>query len=184
MSQFPAFTAKNGPAANCQPAVAETLRKYTKKLPPQMIEFWKESGWCSYANGLIWIVNPEDFADLIEDWDVPKGSIVFGRTAFGDLFLWSEKQVQYLFVHQSSVGEMTDDIETFMDMMLCNSSYKGDGLMGKQFQKIVRRLGPPAIDECYAFVPALALGGDGDTNTVERVKLREHLGILAELAKG
>jgi hypothetical protein len=184
MNQFPKFLTKNGPAIDCTPATATVINKYAKTLPAPLIEFWKERGWCGYANGLIWLVNPADFADVLEDWDVPKKSIAFGRTAFGDLFLWAEKQVQFLFVHHGRITEMTDDIEMFVEMMLCNDDYLENGLMGKQYKKLVKRLGQPGPDECYAFVPALALGGKGDLATVQRVKLREQLAILAQLHEG
>jgi len=184
MSNLDEFVTKNGPALDCESAKASVIAAYKKKLPEALIEFWKESGFCGYAEGLVWIVDPTKYSDLLTDWDVPKGSIVFGRTAFADLMLWAEGQVQYLFVHHGRIAAITDDLELYINSSLTSDSYLDKALMGREFKKVVRRLGRPAADECYAFVPALALGGSGKIETIQKVKLREHLGILAELVGG
>ncbi|WP_442787264.1 T6SS immunity protein Tdi1 domain-containing protein [Flavobacterium suncheonense] len=36
-------------------------------------------------------------------------------------------------------------------------------------------------DECYTFVPALALGGDEKITNLQKVKIKENLEILAQL---
>ena len=54
-------------------------------------------------------------------------------------------------------------------------------LKASLFERARELLGPPERDECYAFEPALALGGPGTLETIRRVQLREHLGILAQL---
>jgi hypothetical protein len=47
----------------------------------------------------------------------------------------------------------------------------------------LHRLGSPERDECYAFASALALGGAGTSDTLQKVKLREHLAFLASLVR-
>jgi hypothetical protein len=56
-----------------------------------------------------------------------------------------------------------------------------DVLDQKLFQKARKKLGPIEYDECYGFEPAIALGGPGTLSTLRRVKLREHLSLLAQL---
>lgn len=185
MSQFPEFTKKNGPGANCRSATPESIQAYRDKLPAPLIEFWQEEGWCSYAGGLLWIVDPSEFEAVLEDWLEPlDGGVAFGRTAFGDILLWMNGEVQYLHVHYGKVAAITTSIEFFLDSSLTADDYLDVVVNRKLYRKVVRRLGPPNADECYAFVPALALGGPGTPDTVERVKLREHLGFLSQLVRG
>lgn len=41
--------------------------------------------------------------------------------------------------------------------------------------------GPLPPSECYGFFPPLAIGGEASLESVQRVKLREHLDILAHV---
>lgn len=66
---------------------------------------------------------------------------------------------------------------------LCDKEIAEKILRVSLYQEAVARLGPPARDECYAFEPALALGGPGTADTLRRVAVREHLGILAQLIR-
>jgi hypothetical protein len=50
------------------------------------------------------------------------------------------------------------------------------------YRQALPRLGPPARDEVYAYVPTLALGGAEDASALQKVKLREHLSFLAQLS--
>ncbi|GAB1545475.1 hypothetical protein NUACC21_81510 [Scytonema sp. NUACC21] len=47
----------------------------------------------------------------------------------------------------------------------------------------VTRLGQLSPDECFAFVPAIALGGSETIETVQRVPIQEHLALLAQLVE-
>jgi hypothetical protein len=53
-----------------------------------------------------------------------------------------------------------------------------DGL----FSPTLHELGPLQSDEMYGFVPAIALGGPGTLNTLQKVKSIEHLTFLSQLS--
>lgn len=38
--------------------------KYRKIFCERLISYWKEEGWCSFKNGLLWIVNPDEYDDI------------------------------------------------------------------------------------------------------------------------
>ena len=42
------------------------------------------------------------------------------------------------------------------------------------------QLGEPAYDECFGYVPLLALGGPETVEHLQKVKLREHIALIAE----
>jgi len=65
--------------------------------------------------------------------------------------------------------------------LLCDPEIREKILRAPLFEKALPLLGSPSRDECYAFEPALALGGSGDLETIRRVKMREALGVLAQL---
>ena len=52
---------------------------------------------------------------------------------------------------------------------------------GKFELKAIEKYGSLNYDECYTFVPALALGGDEKIGNLQKVKIKENLEILAQL---
>ena len=184
MSPFEHFAEFNGPAIGCAKASDTALNTYTGRLPEALIEHWLESGWCGYARGLIWIVNPLDYETVAGRWldaSVVHSPVIFGRTAFADLFVWSDQGVSVLNVHYKRLTVMADDIEGFFEYGLCRRKYLKHGLLGDLFTTALPVLGPPNSDECYAFVPALALGGPGTVESLRKVKALQHLDLLLQL---
>src|SRR5688572_32328451 len=110
MSRFQDFEAEYGPAENREIPTAETVAKYEGRLPAELLEKWREVGFCSYGKGLLWLVDPEQFADVIDDWaEVRDDSepVVFLRTAFAHLYYWQNGAVFSLDVHRGSLSEVT-----------------------------------------------------------------------------
>ncbi len=183
MSQFENFEKVFGPPLECKkPAEAELLA-FANQLPAELIEHWKDPGLCTYGGGLLRFTDPRQFAGILEEWldPKPKAAHVFLRTAFADLYFWDEGFAYALDVQYGRVSQITDKIELFYDHALCDERVIERSLRRGLYQQAVGRLGPPAEDECYAFVPALALGGPGTAESLQKVKIREHLDILRQI---
>ncbi len=186
MNYFTEFQKTYKTSIDCKVAENKAIKHYQDKLPVPLIEFWKTNGWCGYAEGLIWTVNPSDFHDTLKNWVKSPSdnfAIVFVRTAFGDLFLWYKGIVYYLNIQNGKITSITNDIFEFFDDFLCRENILKKVLKQDIFQDAFKNLGQLKFDECYAFVPTLALGGSGEIDTLQKVKLREHLGLLAQLIR-
>lgn len=182
MSQFEDFKHEYGSPENCVTPGEDVFRTYEGALPKELLAHWREVGWCSYGKGLLWVVDPMQFSDVIDDW-VDLGDtkpLVFLRTAFAHLYFWHNGSVYSVDVLRGSLSEVTKGIG-IMFTLLCDPEIKEKILRASLFEKALPLLGAPARDECYGFEPALALGGPGTLETIRRVKIREHLGILAQL---
>lgn len=183
MTAFSEFNKKHGAGTSCTPAPQDIIDTYQNRLPAPLLKEWQESGWCSYSKGLIWLVNPSDFREVVEDWlDPSEDALVFGRTAFGDLFLWRNNEVQFFSTQYAKIVNLTGDITLFFEYSLCSKIFLNDALDHKLFLKALKQLGQLEQDECYGFEPVLALGGSGEIDTVRKVKLREYLGLLSQVA--
>jgi hypothetical protein len=182
MSVFEDFEKEYGPAEDCLAAGEEVIKRYQGRLPGELLDLWREAGWCSYGKGLLWVVDPGQLADVIEDWIEPSESetLVFLRTAFAHLYFWRDGSVYSLDVHHGNLSQVTDDI-ALMFTLLCDPEIKAKILRASLYGKAAARIGRPNRDECYAFEPALGLGGSEAIETVKRVKLRENLAILAQI---
>lgn len=184
MSQFPDFEAEYGPAQDCVIPDDDVLRAYAGTLPQELLDQWREVGWCSYGGGLLWMVDPKQFAGLIDEWVEVQGGepLVFLRTAFAHLYFWHDGAVYSVDVQRGGVSQVTKRIAR-MFSLLCDPEIKEKMVRASLFRQALPLVGPPALDECYAFEPALALGGPGTVDTIRRVKIREHLAILAEILR-
>jgi hypothetical protein len=94
---FEVFIDEFGEATHRVEVPVASIEKWRGKLPDQLLTNWQEEGWCGYANGLFWTVDPDDYEDIVDEWleDIPLEQLdafhVIARTAFGDLYLWGEK---------------------------------------------------------------------------------------------
>lgn len=183
MSVFEDFEREFGPPEDCIQPDEETISSYREKLPQTLLEMWREQGWCSWGNGLIWITNPAQLSDVLEEWADLAGmaSLVFLRTSFGHLYFWRDGWVFSLDVHHGSLSQVTQDM-ALMFTLFCNPAMKMRILQVDLHNETVQRLGRPSRDECFTYEPALALGGTGGSETIRKVKIREQLGILAQVA--
>lgn len=182
MSSFDKFKQKHGPPSQCRKVSAASRAKYAGKLPDELLAEWEQFGWCAYSDGLLWTVNPDDYEDILPDWlDDADGAYVFLRTAFGGMYYWNGSEASYIDVLFGGVWPLFPTLEMNLDEMLCDDTYLDDVVRRREFEQALPRLKPPAWNECYSFVPAIALGGAIDANNLERAKLREHLAILSQV---
>jgi hypothetical protein len=184
MVQFERFKKKHGRPFDGEPVPAETFDLYAGKLPNELFEEWRQSGFCGYGDGLFWTVDPARYDDVLADWLEPAAAPsahAFLRTALGGVFFWNGEDIQYLDPIECDVSMCVDRMDTFFDEQLCNSRYLENVVRVDLFKKALPKLGKLAKDECYGFLPPLAMGGPGTLETLKRVKLREHLALLAQV---
>ncbi|MFY9478471.1 MAG: GAD-like domain-containing protein [Aquabacterium sp.] len=193
MDQYFEFFLENfGPAIDRRDIAPEVLERFKGKLPNQMLAYWTEHGWCGYADGLFWTVNPEDYEPVLDAWlgdtsFVDEDALhIIARTAFGHLLIWGEKSGFTLqlfapgsYVITQETATQKKDLEfssqTFFSVQKMRP-FEFDG----RFKAALQRLGRLSRDEMYGFVPALALGGAADVTHLEKVKAVEHLMLLAQ----
>ena len=96
-THFKWFLDKFGEPTTSTPVTNEALQKFKRRLPSRLLEYWQEYGFCGFMDGFFWIVDPDDYEDVLDAWIddtfiVETDSFyVIGRNAFGDLYLWGEK---------------------------------------------------------------------------------------------
>jgi hypothetical protein len=112
----------------------------------------------------------------------PTNAYAFMRSAFGHVIYWDGENSQLLDVLDGVVAELAFSMNLTFNGVLCENSYLEAVLKQDLFEEALPKLGAPQRDECYGFHPAIALGGSGTADTLKKVKLREHLSLLAQLA--
>lgn len=192
---FSIFLETFGDPVGHQPVPPSALDHYQGKLPNRPLGYWQEHGWCGYGGGLFWLVNPQDYEDVVAYWlsgthfEARDTYHLIARSAFGDLYLWGEDtgsvltiaayHSRYLDGAYSSGDEERDNKIHGLLMWLMTECIYFDDL----FEPARERLGTLAADEMYGFVPALMLGGSDSLERLEKLKAVEHLVLLAQLSE-
>ena len=178
-----------------------SIEKWRGKLPDQLLTYWQEEGWCGYANGLFWTVDPDDYEDIVDEWleDSPLEQLdafhVIARTAFGDLYLWGEKtgastdvscSIHVITALSKDLKRKLKDPDFYARTFFSNKSPDHCDLNDESglplFARALKKLGPLAPDEMYGFEPAIVLGGKMQLENLAKLKLDVHLTILRQLA--
>lgn len=196
-----------GPAIKATMPTNETLELFKGKLPERLLEYWQEYGFCGWGDGIFWIVNPQDYHEILQTWlegtefaeREKNGSdsyYVIGRGAFGDLIVWGRTSglsikinSNFGMIFPSDYSDKLRERGEERSIELFFATMRKEPLDQKSvdekplFEQALKNLGPLEADEMYAFVPALALGGVNKLENLQKVKAIEHLNFLAELGE-
>jgi hypothetical protein len=198
---FEYFISKFGEPTHRVEASPSAVEKWRGQLPDQLLAYWKDEGWCGYADGLFWTVNPSDYEDLVDEWlaDSPLEQIdafhVIARSAFGHLFLFGESTGMGVsicpLIHcitalqrdllRKDVAELDRQARTFFSLKKPSYCDLQDESGEPLFKRAFETLGALAQDEMYGFEPAIILGEKMKLENLHIVKLDQHLTILRQL---
>lgn len=199
---FEVFIEEFGEATHRIAVPEEKIEKWRGKLPDQLLKYWKAEGWSGYANGQFWIVDPEQYEDILDEWLDSTGLQtidtfrVIARSGFGTLHLWGERTGDSVSVMCSthsiicSTSDLKKDvrdpdqgIRNFFGHRSVEDEDMKDVARKPLFEKARKKCGDLGFDEMYGFEPALVLGGEVNLKNIVKVDLDIHLTILRGLAE-
>ncbi|WP_214226659.1 T6SS immunity protein Tdi1 domain-containing protein [Pedobacter sp. B4-66] len=180
---FDAFFEKYPEYVTIQLPTEDVLNSFKGKLPAQLTDFWKAYGFGIFMKGYLKVVDPSEYQQAFDEaYDNKNSEIVFGVTAFGDFLTWTGDAIRAVYFKNGgdSIIESGDDLEWFFDMDLADEGFLRDNLDDRNYLPAKEMLGELEFDECYGFVPLIGLGGAGKVDHLERVKIKEHISIIAQ----
>jgi hypothetical protein len=168
-----------------EPLSDDVLSRYADKVPPEIMELWQYGGVGSYMNGFFWVVNPDHFEAIVDEIYIPfkQPCIVVARDAFGDLFVWEKDRVKFINIRHAYTEVIGRDLQIFFNNIAVGWDHFSGRLKAKSFSEAAQKLGPLEYDECYGYVPILAAGGGETIESLKRVKLKEHLSMIAQFGR-
>lgn len=168
--------------------------KYANKAPKELIALWQEVGLGIFGDGLFRIVPPNDYQDFVDTYIKNKEKyfeylLPFMTTAFGDIFVWvkdifqNREYVIFINVRNGDWNIVTSRMDLLFSLYIVSEEClkRNFDLKVSDFSKLVDRLGLPAEDECYGYVPALALGGSKSLKNIQVVKMLPYIDIIAQM---
>ena len=160
---------------------AALIQEYREQLPEEMITVWEKYGFGTFLNGYLKVVNPNDYAQLLKDsYFFGKESIAMFVTAFGDVITWrKEGAVDIVFYRYGTDDVMLTRFELFFKLLSKDPTFAKHFFATDKYNEAVEMHGPLAYDECFGYVPILAIGGKETADHLKKVKIREHIALIS-----
>ncbi len=157
------------------------LEKYRALLPPKLISLWQDQGFGTMAGGYLKVVNPEDFEEQLKEVYSPvyKNPVVMFATGMADLIIWENNYTILLNLRHGLSKVIESGFQYFLEDVL-DKDFVNDELDGAQYFEARERSGEPAFDECFGYVPLLGLGGAEEVKNLQKVKIKEHISLIAQ----
>ncbi|KIO76587.1 hypothetical protein TH53_14185 [Pedobacter lusitanus] len=163
----------------------ELVDKYAHILPASIITLWRTKGLGKYNDGLIEVINPDDFQDTLERTLGRKALnyVPIAISGFGDLFYYrkltvTDEDVCLFDPHYNQVETCVWSLVDFFNGYLCDDDIIAEVLRKDLFNASLKKAGGLKKNEIYFFVPALALGGSENIEHVQKGNCQTHLSIL------
>jgi hypothetical protein len=168
----------------------QTIIQFEEILPKVLLDFWEEFGFGNYADGLIKVINPEEYNDSLYEWlgkkDISRVPILV--TAFGDIFFYrklsaDEEDVSFLDIHYRKIDVCVWSLIDFFKSYIVDKGIIKEVLREKLFKKAASKNGNITFDEIYYFVPALIMGGKEDIKNIDKGNGIVHQSLLFQMGK-
>ena len=161
------------------------IRKYSGKIPQVLMDIWREYGFGAFFGGYLRVINPDDYMDILKD-SYFRGdlSIPVLVTAFGDVITWEEgKYTRIVRYRYNDFELMIGRFELFLKLP-SDKGFLRRFFTLEDYAQAVEKCGELADDECFGYVPLLALGGKEDVEYLQKVKTKEHIAVITQLTGG
>ncbi|QEO15135.1 DUF1851 domain-containing protein [Agromyces intestinalis] len=166
------------------PISDETIARYAGQVPAEVAETWRRYGaGVVGADGFFRLVDPARAAEMLDGvLGFPEGATVLFTTALGDLIA----HVNGLFLVVKARWGAIDVIEglSFDELVarIEDPAQRQSAWEWEPYPAARDRDGVPGFEECFGFVPLLALGGPNTADHLQLGGLWEHLALIVRLA--
>ncbi|GGS42518.1 hypothetical protein GCM10008961_37160 [Deinococcus knuensis] len=161
---------------------------------PVIRRMYDEYGLCTSRDGFFRVIDPEEWQEPYMPWfrlmrDEGDGEIFEGpelypfmTTAFGSAYVFADLEGEDLvgYVDVTSNFNVMGGVRWLFKRNLEDSIFYQYNLYGGLYEELSPVEPPLQPDECFGFLPPLALGGVDTREGIHRVQLREHLDLLAQ----
>lgn len=164
------------------PASREVAIPERLQIDADLRSFLSVSNITSFSNGFLRTLNSDELLALFSVWRwAGTSTFIFMRTAFGGLFCKNKSSYYFFDPTSNDLVNLTNDLNFVLNIALCDRQTLDNAFFFNLYKRGSKLKGVPQEDECFAFVPALKLGGKKSVENLEIVKLKEHLYLLSQI---
>jgi hypothetical protein len=166
------------------PISDETIATFAGQVPDGVVDLWRSQGAGFVGgDGFFRVVDPARAAEMLAGvLELPEGATVLFTTALADVI--AHVNGLYLVVKARwGAIDVVQDI-TFDQLVahLEDPAQRQAAWEWEPYPAARDRDGVPGFEECFGYVPLLALGGSPQPENLQRAGLYEHLAVIAQLA--
>ena len=179
-------------------APKEVIEKYKNMyqgqsyFPEELIWIWENMGFGVYEDGFLQIVNPDEYEFVFEYIDkLLEPTVVWGVTALGDLLVWEgndnwtiapDEGNRYSFIDITKLEKKVrgKKISVFLNIILHDKEDLIGDFSAKSYFQVKDQLLKLEYDQCYGYVPALALGGTKSNKNLKVVDTKSYIDIIGQ----
>lgn len=171
------------------PIAREHIERYGPLVAPEIAEMWTTLGTGIANDGLLRVIDPAWVDGFLSHLVTTTTAMVpVFMTAFGDVIVSQQGTFNVIFTRYGSFDTFAPAESAYLPAVFRvindpSPTYLAKVLRSAHYQAAAQRLGIPEINECFGHVPLLSLGGPDIPDTLQRVKVREHL-LLAAAMQG
>ena len=163
----------------------DVIEKYQNQVPAELLQIWQEDGLGTFLDGYLKVINPDDYLELLQDsYFRGEISIPIFATAFGDIITWEKNEFLGIIKYKDGTFDIFLENLSLFIKFLPDKSFTDDYFDIPLYKKAVAKHGQLAYDECFGFVPLLALGDFKDVDHMDKVKVLEHIYLMYQLTGG
>ena len=191
------FIATHKPSPKNTRASAETIAFYRGVLLDSLLELWQTTGFGFYGDGLIQVINPDDYKEILWAWllrDEDMTRLPIALSAFGDIFYYrnlndednedddeTHEDVSFLDPHTPESGCTVWSLNDFFNEWICDSEIIEKFLDKDMLKAATEKHGELEENQIFTFVPALKLGGRRSAEHIDRCDAKCQLDVLLQL---
>lgn len=161
------------------------INKYGSQVPIELRRIWEEDGIGTFVDGYLKVINPDDYSALVQStYFRGDNSIPIFVTAFGDIVIYTQNGFIDIVYYRNQDFEVVGKKMSHFLNFIKDKDFQNDYFDIILFQDAVKKYGNLTYQQCFGFVPLLALGGTKSVDNLEKVNISEHLSILTQLTGG
>lgn len=163
------------------PVPADTIEAYRDRLPDEVLRIWETQGYGTAVNGFLKVVDPDQYATRLQGCLPSAEMIPIFATGMGDVIVWNGsaiRSVEFRYLTVRGLGNSFARFGKFIrDDVLLNEFFHWE-----PYPAAVKQYGSLEFNQCFGYVPILALGGAESVENLEKLQIFEHIQIITQLA--
>jgi hypothetical protein len=165
------------------PIEETTINQYADSVPPELAELWRTKGAGFIGDGYFRLVDPARAAKMMSPFMKTPGPVIL-LTAMAD-FVYTTNGV-FLVVKPrfNSTEPAQISFDQLLGLLEPNPTVRQNTWDWEPYPQAATQGGVPGFEECYGFVPLLAVGGRPDPANLQKAGVYQHIGICGQLGGG
>lgn len=163
------------------PVPVETIEAYRDRLPDEILQLWEGQGYGTAINGFLKVIDPDKYLAGLQGCLPSDGMIPVFATGMGGVIVWSGEAVRNVEFRYQTVRGLGSSFKRF-NFLIDSDSALSAFFRWEPYLDAVEQYGHLEFDQCFGYVPILALGGAENVRNLEKVRIFEHIQIITQLA--